>query len=336
LHQNTFNMPQPIIAAIKGVAAWLPETKLTNFDLEKIVDTSDEWIRERTGIQERRILKGEGLGSSYLGIKALEKLIDKINLDRDEIDLLICTTVVPDYRYPPTGSLILKETGIRNAYTFDMNGTCSGFLYALDIAKAFITSGRYKKVVIVSAEKLSSMTDYTDRTSCILFGDGASAVLVGPSDNEYGIVDTEMKAVTDGAMNIIFKGGGSVHPPTHETIDKRWHYFWQDGKAVFKQAVIGMENVCTTVMERNGITKDDLKFLIPHQANKRIIDTIGRRMGVEDKMVINIQKYGNMSTVTIPLCLEEKESELQPGDKLVMTAFGSGYTMGAVYVEWAY
>jgi 3-oxoacyl-[acyl-carrier-protein] synthase-3 len=328
-------MPDNIRAAITGLAAWVPENKLTNFDLEKMVDTSDEWIRERTGIEERRIL-GDGLGSSYMGIRALQKLMAKTGLQPDEIEVLICTTVVPDYKFPPTSSLILKECGVYNAYCYDMNGTCSGFLYALDIAKAYVESGRYKKVVIVSAEKLSSMTDYTDRASCVLFGDGASAVLVEPSANGYGIVDTEMKSAPDGAMNILFKGGGSMYPASLETIDKKWHYFWQDGRSVFKQAVMGMEEVSLAVMERNGITGDDLKFVVPHQANQRIIDAIARRMDVEDKMVVNIQQYGNISTVTIPLALEKVEDQLQPGDKLVLTAFGSGYTIGAVLVEWAY
>ncbi|MCP4122742.1 MAG: ketoacyl-ACP synthase III [Bacteroidetes bacterium] len=329
-------MNQPIKAAIKGVASWVPDTKLTNFDLEKIVDTNDEWIRERTGIEERPILKLKETGSSYMGIRALNLLLEKTGLDPEEIDVLICTTVVPDYKFPPTSSIIVEGCGLKNAYCFDMNGTCSGFLYALDVATGFIVSGRYKKVVIVSAEKLSSMADYTDRASSILFGDGAGAVLLEPSDNEYGIEDTEMKASTSGAMNILYKGGGSVHPATVDTVENRWHYFWQDGKVVFKQAVMGMESVSRTVMERNGISGDDLKYVVPHQANKRIIDTIGKRMGVEDKMVVNIQKNGNMSTATIPLCLEVIEKELKPGDKLVLTAFGSGYTMGAVYLTWAY
>jgi len=271
-----------------------------------------------------------------MGIKALNKLIEKTGLDPAEIDVVIVSTVMPDYKFPPTASLIMEACGVTNAFGYDLNGTCSGFLYALDVANSYIGSGRYKKVVIVSAEKLSAMADYTDRASCILFGDGASAVLVEPSENEFGIEDTEMSAVTSGAMNILFKGGGSAHPATADTVENRWHYFWQDGKAVFKQAVMGMERVSTNVMERNGLTGDDLKFVIGHQANKRIIDTIGKRMGVEDKMVDNISHTGNMSTVTIPLCLDVKESELKKGDKLILTAFGSGYTMGAVYLTWAY
>ncbi len=328
-------MHRPNLAAIKGVACWLPETKLTNFDLEKMVDTNDQWIRERTGIEERRILKEEGKGSSYMGAKALDKLIKKIDLNPDEIDVIICSTVLPDYKFPPTACLIAEECGVKNAYCYDLNGTCTGFLYALDVANAYILSGKYKKVVIVSSENLSTMINYNDRASSILFGDGASAVLVEPSDNEFGIQDTLMKVETSGAMNILFKGGGSVHPATVETVQNNWHYFWQDGRAVFKSAVRGMMGVSQQVMERNNLTADDLKFVMPHQANDRIIDAIAKRMGVEDKMVSIIAKIGNVSTVTIPLCLEAKESELKIGDKLILTAFGSGYTMGAAFVEWA-
>lgn len=336
LANEYFTMPESITAAITGVAAWTPDTRLTNKDLEQMVDTNDEWIRERTGISSRPILKMPGKGSSYLGIRALKKLIKKTDLDVDSIDLLICSTVVPDYKYPPTSSLIMESCGVKNAYGFDLNGTCSGFLYALDVANAFIRSGKYKKIVVVSAEKLSSMANYKDRASCILFGDGGSAVLLEPSSNDYGIVDTEMKAMTKGAMNITFLGGGSVNPATEQTVRDELHFFKQDGRAVFKQAVMGMETVSRTVMDRNGISADDIKWVVPHQANKRIIDTIASRMGVEDKMFVNIENMGNMSTVTIPLCLEKLEPSLEAGDKLILTAFGSGYTMGAVYLQWAY
>ncbi len=328
-------MDKPTLAAIKGVATYLPEHKLTNFDLEKIVDTNDEWIRERTGIEERRVLKGENLGSSYLGIQAFNKLKDKVGLDPLSVDVVICTTVVPDYKYPPTASLVAEACGINNAFCYDLNGTCSGFLYALDIANAYILSGKYKRVVIISAEKLTSMANYEDRSSCILFGDGGSAVLVEASDNGYGIKDTLMRSETSGAMNILFKGGGSVHPATHKTVDEKWHYFSQDGKTVFKRAVLGMESVSRDIIERNNVSIEDIKFVIPHQANKRIIDTIARRLGVEDKTVVIIQKIGNLSSVTIPLCLIEIEDQLKLGDKLILTAFGSGYTMGAAYIEWA-
>ncbi|MEZ5002694.1 MAG: beta-ketoacyl-ACP synthase III [Chitinophagales bacterium] len=328
-------MQKPTLAAIKGIATWLPETKLTNADLEKMVDTNDQWIKERTGIEERRILKGKNLGSSYLGIQAFNALKEKVDLDPMEVDVLICTTVVPDYKFPPTACLIAEECGIKNAFCYDMNATCTGFLYALDIANSYVLSGKYKKVVIVSAEKLSSMTNYKDRASCILFGDGASAVLVEASDNGFGIKDTLMRSETSGAMDILFKGGGSVHPATVENVEKNWHYFTQDGRAVFKQAVLGMEGVAREIMERNNVTKDDLKFVMPHQANKRIIDTVAKRLGVEDKVVTIIQKIGNLSSVTVPLCITEKEDELQKGDKLVLCAFGSGYTMGAVYMDWA-
>jgi 3-oxoacyl-[acyl-carrier-protein] synthase-3 len=327
-------MQKPALSAIKGVACWLPETRLTNFDLEKMVDTNDEWIRERTGIKERRILK-EGKGSSFMGIKALQKLMAKINLKASDIDVLICTTVLPDYKFPPTACLIAEACGIKNAFCYDMNGTCTGFLYALDMANSYILSGKYKNVVIVSAENLSTMINYDDRASSILFGDGASAVLVAPSDNEFGIQDTLMRVETSGAMNILFKGGGSMYPATVENVADKWHFFWQDGRAVFKSAVTGMQSVAEDIMKRNELTAKDLKFVMPHQANGRIIETIAKRMGVEDKMVNIIDEIGNISTVTIPLCLEHKEKELQKGDKLILTAFGSGYTMGAVYLEWA-
>lgn len=328
-------MQKTELAAITGIATWLPETKLTNADLEKMVDTNDEWIRERTGIEERRILKVPDTGSSYLGIKAFEALQAKTNVDPSTIDALICVTVLPDYKFPPTGHLIAEACGITNAFTYDLNGTCSGFIYALDVANSYITSGKYKKVAIVCAEKLSAMTNYEDRSSCILFGDGGAAVLVEPSTNGFGIRDTLLRAETSGAMNIIHKGGGSMHPATVENVEANWHYFSQDGRAVFKRAVLGMESVASDIMERNNITKDDIKFVMPHQANKRIIDTIAKRMGVEDKVVTIIQKIGNLSSVTVPLCLTEKESELELGDKLIFTVFGSGYTMGAAYIEWA-
>jgi 3-oxoacyl-[acyl-carrier-protein] synthase-3 len=327
-------MHKPALAAIKGVACWLPETILTNFDLEKMVDTNDEWIRERTGIEERRILK-EGKGSSFMGIKALQKLMAKVDLKATDIDVLICTTVLPDYKFPPTACLIAEECGVKNAFCYDLNGTCTGFIYALDVANAYILSGKYKNVVIVSAENLSTMINYEDRASSILFGDGASAVWVTASDNEFGIQDTLMRSETAGAMNILFKGGGSMYPATVENVQANWHYFWQDGRAVFKSAVNGMQSACEDIMKRNKLTAADLKFVMPHQANGRIIDTIAKRMGVEDKIVNIIDKIGNISTVTVPLCLEAKESELKKGDKLILTAFGSGYTMGAVYLEWA-
>lgn len=329
-------MQVPIRAAVTGLATWVPESRLTNADLEKLVDTSDAWIRERTGIVERPILDLPETGSSYMGIKALQKLLAKTGLKPDEIEVVICTTVMPDFKFPPTASLIMEACGVKKAYGYDMNGTCTGFLYALDIANGYIASGRYKKVVVVSCEKLSAMADYTDRASCILFGDGASAVLLEPSANGHGIMDTEMAAMTSGAMNILFKGGGSVHPATVDTVENRWHYFWQDGRAVFKQAVMGMERVSKTLMKRNKLTAESLKYVIPHQANKRIIDTIAQRMHVEDKVVVNISHTGNMSTVTIPLALDSKEKTLKPGDKLILTAFGSGYTIGAVYLTWAY
>ncbi len=320
---------------IKAIGSWRPEDILSNQDLEKMVDTTDEWIVSRTGIKERRILKGPEQGSSVLGINAIKDLCTRSNLDLDIIDGVICTSVVPDYNFPSTACLIARDCGIKNAFCFDLNATCTGYIYALQMARSLIVSGLYKNLLIVTAEKLSSMANYNDRASCILFGDAGTATWLCASDNENGIIDIDLRAEPEGAENIIFKAGGSVHPATHETVDKEWHYFSQDGRLVFKSAVTGMESVSKEIMTRNNFTLDDLKYLIPHQANQRIIDIIKKRMDLRDDQVLsNISHVGNTSSSSIPLCLDDHIDKIKSGDLLLFTAFGSGYTYGSALLRW--
>jgi len=330
-------MQQKIHAAITGVAGYVPEYVLTNDELEKLVDTNDEWITSRTGIKERRILKGEGLGTSVMGAKAVADLFAKTETKPEEIDLLICATVTPDYFFPSASNLICKAVGIKETASFDLAAACSGFLNALATGTAFIESGRYKKIVVVGADKMSAIVDYTDRTTCILFGDGAGAVLLEATTEDVGVQDFILKSDGDGCESLMQKGGGSAYPPTHETIDQKWHYIRQEGQSVFKFAVTRMADISAEIMERNDLTGDDVRFLVPHQANKRIIDATANRMGIgEEKVMLNIQKYGNTTAATIPLCLWDYEKQLKKGDNLILAAFGGGFTWASAYVKWAY
>ena len=330
-------MHQKIHAAITGVAGYVPDYVLTNEELEKLVDTNDEWITSRTGIKERRILKGEGLGTSVMGAKAVEELFAKTGTKPEDIDLLICATVTPDYFFPSASNLICKAVGIKETASFDLAAACSGFLNALATGTAFIESGRYKKIVVVGADKMSAIVDYTDRTTCILFGDGAGAVLLEATTEELGVQDFILKSDGDGCESLMQKGGGSAYPPTHETIDQKLHYIRQEGQSVFKFAVTRMADISAEIMERNALTGDDVRFLVPHQANKRIIDATANRMGIgEEKVMLNIQKYGNTTAATIPLCLWDYEKQLKKGDKLILAAFGGGFTWASAYVKWAY
>ena len=324
-------------AAITGVHGYVPDYVLTNAELERMVDTNDEWITSRTGIKERHILKGEGMGSSHMGAKAVAGLLEKLNIKPEEVDLLICATTTPDYVFPCTANLICDMVGIRNVGSFDIQAACSGFLYALTIGSQFIETGKYKKVIVVGADKMSAITDYTDRTTCVLFGDGAGAVMLEPNTEGLGILDSIIKSDGVGQNHLFQKAGGSRYPPTHETVEKRWHYVYQDGPSVFKFAVKNMADVSAEIMERNQLAGSDVAWLVPHQANKRIIDATAHRMGIQtDKVMMNIHKYGNTTAATIPLCLFDYESQLKKGDNLVLAAFGGGFTWGAAYVKWAY
>ncbi|WP_375448281.1 beta-ketoacyl-ACP synthase III [uncultured Fibrella sp.] len=326
-----------IKAAITGVHGYVPDYVLTNAELERMVDTNDEWITSRTGIKERHILKGEGMGSSHMGAEAVRGLLAKTNTAPEDVDLLICATVTPDYVFPATANLICDMVGIHHIGSFDIQAACSGFLYALTVGTQFIESGKYRKVIVVGADKMSAITDYTDRTTCVLFGDGAGAVLLEAAEEGYGILDSIIRSDGVGQYHLFQKAGGSRYPPSHETVEKRWHYVYQDGPSVFKFAVKNMADVSAEIMQRNHLDGGDVAWLVPHQANKRIIDATANRMGIgSDKVMLNIHKYGNTTAATIPLCLFDYESRLQKGDNLVLAAFGGGFTWGAVYVKWAY
>lgn len=328
---------EKIRAAITGINAWVPEYILTNQELSQMVDTSDEWIMQRVGIKERHILKGEGLGSSDLGEQAVKGLLLKTNTAPEEIDLVICATVTPDMAFPATANIISDKCGIKNAFSFDLNAACSGFLFALQTGATFVESGRYKKVIVVGADKMSSITDYTDRTTCPLFGDASGAVLLEPTNEEFGIMDHIFYTDGSGKKYLHQKAGGSVRPPSYETIDAKEHFIYQEGQTVFKFAVVNMANVAAEIMERNNLKAEDIAWLVPHQANLRIIDATGRRMGISpEKVMINIQNYGNTTTATIPLCIWEYENKLKKGDILILAAFGGGFTWGAIYLKWAY
>jgi len=326
-----------IHAAITGIHAWVPDYHLTNDELATMVDTSDEWIMQRIGIKERRILKGEGLGTSYMGTKAVQGLLEKTDTSPDDVDLLLCTTVTPDMLFPATSNIICDKTGIKNAWAFDINAACSGFLFSLQTATEFIESGKYKKVIVVGADKMSAITDYTDRTTCPLFGDAAAAVLIEPTEEETGIIDHIFHVDGSGRKYLYMKAGGSVRPPSHETVENREHFVYQDGKVVFKFAVSHMADVAVEMMKKHNLTSETLDWLVPHQANLRIIEATAKRMGLpREKVMINIQKYGNTTTATIPLCLYEWEDKLKKGDDLILAAFGGGFTWGSLYLKWAY
>jgi len=325
-----------IHAAITGIQGYVPDYILDNKELEELVDTNDEWIVTRTGIKERRILKGKK-GSSDLGAEAIKGLLDKTNTSAEEIDLIICATVTPDMLFPSTACLIADKIGAGNICAFDISAACSGFLYALTTASKFIESGSYKKVIVVGCDKMSSIVDYTDRTTCVLFGDGAGAVLLEPNSDGLGIMDYILKSDGSGGEFLKMKAGGSLHPASHETVDAREHFVYQDGQPVFKKAVKSMADVSEEIMKKNNLSSDDIAWLVPHQANKRIIDATSRRMGVGDeKVMLNIERYGNTTAGTIPLCLWDWEDQLKKGDNLVLAAFGGGFTWGSIYLKWAY
>jgi 3-oxoacyl-[acyl-carrier-protein] synthase-3 len=328
---------EKIRAAITGIQGWVPEYRLTNHELSRLVDTSDEWIMQRVGIKERRILKGEGLGSSDMGEQAVRGLLLKTNTNPEDVDLLICSTVTPDMFFPATANIISDKCGIKNAFSFDLNAACSGFLFALQTAATFVESGRYKKVIVVGADKMSSITDYTDRTTCPLFGDAAGAVLLEPTNEEMGIMDHIFHTDGSGRKYLHLKAGGSIRPASHETIDAGEHFIYQEGQTVFKFAVSNMADVAAQIMEKNNLKPDDIAWLVPHQANLRIIDATGRRMGIDaGKVMVNIENYGNTTSATIPLCIWEYEQKLKKGDILILAAFGGGFTWGAIYLKWAY
>ena len=324
-------------AAITGVFGYVPDYVLTNKELEVMVDTTDEWIQTRTGIQERRILKGEGKGTSDMGAAAVLGLLAKKGIDASEIDLLICATTTPDMQFPATANIITDKIGAKNAFGFDINAACSCFIYALTTAAKFIEAGSYKKIVVVGGDKMSSIINYEDRTTCIIFGDGAGAVLLEPSTDENGIVDSILKSDGSGRIHLHQKAGGSAKPASHETVDAKEHYVYQEGQSVYKFAVTNMAEVSAEIMEKNHLVADDIAWLVPHQANKRIIDATASRMGIgSEKVMLNIHRYGNTTNGTIPLCLWEWESQLKKGDNIILAAFGGGFTWGAVYIKWAY
>ncbi len=325
-----------IRAAITGVQGYVPDYILTNEELEKLVDTNDEWITSRTGIKERHILKGEGLGTSFMAVKAVQGLLDKTNTKAEEIDLIICCTTTPDMVFPATANLVAAEIGATQAFGYDLQAACSGFLYGLATGSQFIETGRYKKVVVIGGDKMSSIINYQDRATCIIFGDGAGAVLLEPTTSGNGVQDFILKSDGKGEAYLRMKAGGSRYPATLETVQAKEHYVFQDGAMVFKFAVTNMAEVAYSIMQRNNLTADDIAYLVPHQANKRIIDATAARMGLtdENKIMLNIHKYGNTTSGTIPLCLWDYESKLKTGDNLILTAFGGGFTWGAIYLKW--
>ncbi len=333
-------MPQaapaaPRRAAITAVGHFLPEQRLTNHDLEQLVDTNDEWIRSRTGIRERRIL-AEDKPTSYMATRAAREALDKRGLAAEEVDLIIVATVTPDMVFPATACVVQEELGAPRAWGFDLSAACSGFLYALNTGAQFVASGQCEHVLVIGADKMSAILDYTDRTTCILFGDGAGAVLLEAGD-EHGLIDTVSYTEGEGRRLLCMEAGGSLHPSTHATVDERMHFVRQDGRAVFKNAVNRLAEVSLEIMQRNGLTEADVRYLVPHQANSRIIEATARRVGLPmEKVMLNIDRYGNTTAATIPLCLYDWEAELRPGDNLVISTFGGGFTWGAAYLTWAY
>jgi 3-oxoacyl-[acyl-carrier-protein] synthase-3 len=326
-----------ITAAITSIHGYVPPDLLTNKDLELLVDTSDEWITTRTGIKERHILKDPSLATSDMAVEAANGLLKKRGISAEEIDLIIFATVTPDLIFPSSACILADKIGAINAFAYDLMAACSGFLFSLQTASSFIESGKYKKVLVIGGDKMSSIIDYTDRNTCIIFGDGCGAVLLEPNEEGNGIIDAVLKSDGSGRHFLHQKAGGSLKPPTHETIEAREHFVFQDGKSVFKFAVKGMADVSAQIMERNNLTADDISWLVPHQANLRIIDATAERMGLDkEKVMINIDHYGNTTNGTLPLCLWEWEKKLKKGDNLVLAAFGGGFTWGAMYLKWAY
>ncbi len=324
-----------INAAITGVQGYLPETVVTNHDLAKIVDTSDEWITSRTGIKERRLMKDGAC--SDMAAEAVKKLLKKTNTKPEDVEVVIVATVTPDYPFPSTANVLCDKAGLSNAWSFDMNAACSGFIYALSTGTQFIEAGRYKKIIVVGVDKMSSIIDYEDRATCIIFGDGCGAVMLEPTEDGMGVQDFILHCDGAGREFLLQPGGGSANPPTQETVEKRMHFVKQEGKQVFKFAVTNMADVSAAIMEKNNLKSDDVDWLVPHQANLRIIDATANRMGLsKEKVMINIQKYGNTTAGTLPLCLWDYESQLKKGDNIVLSAFGGGFTWGAVYLKWAY
>ncbi|MBB4034548.1 3-oxoacyl-[acyl-carrier-protein] synthase-3 [Dysgonomonas hofstadii] len=323
-------------AAITAVGAYVPEDILTNDDMAKIVDTTDEWIMTRVGIKERRVL-GKGKGTSFMGAEAVKIILEKSNTKPEEVEVIIFATTTPDYIFPSTAAMTAEACGIKNALGFDIQAACSGFIYALEVGSNFIRSGRYKKVIVAAGDKMTSIANYKDRTTCPLFGDAAGAVMLEPTTEDVGIIDSILHVDGSGRPNLHMYGGGSVYPASYETVDKDMHYVYQEGQVVFKHAVSKMADVSVEIMERNGLTRETVDWLVPHQANIRIIEAVGNRMGLSaDKVMINIQKYGNTSAGTIPLCLYEWQDKLKKGDNLILAAFGGGFTWGSLYLKWAY
>ncbi len=330
-------MSQKVTAAITAIQGYLPDFVLSNAVLETMVDTNDAWITERTGIKERRILKGKDQGMSVMAVEAVKGLCAKRGIDPMEIDLLICCTVTADMQFPATANIICDKVGAKNAWGFDLNAACSGFLYGLTTGSQFIETGKYKKVVVVGGDKMSSIIDYTDRATCIIFGDGCGAVLLEPNTEGFGIIDSILRADGSGCQYLHQKAGGSMRPASEQTVERKEHFVYQEGKAVFKFAVTNMADVSAEIMEKNGLKSEDVAWLVPHQANKRIIDATAHRMGLDDsRVMVNIEKYGNTTSGTIPLCLWEWEPRLKKGDNIILSAFGGGFTWGAVYLKWAY
>lgn len=326
-----------ITAAITAIGGHVPDYVLTNQELEKMVSTTSEWIETRTGIKERRILKGEGLGTSDMCVKAVEELLKKRGITALDIDLIIVATVTPDYVFPSTSNVVCDKVGATNAWGFDLAGACSGFIYALATGAQFIETGKHKKVIVVGGDKMSAILDYSDRSTCIIFGDGAGAVLLEPDTDGFGVMDSVLKTDGSGRVHLHQKAGGSVKPPTHATVDAREHFVYQEGQAVFKRAVEGMADVTVEIMDRNKLQAKDIAWLVPHQANKRIIEATRQRMDLpEEQVMINIHKYGNTTAGTIPLCLWDYEKQLKKGDKIIISTFGAGFTWGAMYLKWAY
>ena len=324
-----------ITAAITGVQGYVPEYVMTNEELSTLVDTSDEWILSRTGIKERRVMKDGA--SSDMAAAAVAQLLEKKGIDPMDIELVICATVTPDYPFPSTANVICDKVGMKNAWGYDCIAACSGFIYALSTGAQFIETGRHKKVIVIGVDKMTSILDYEDRTTCVIFGDGAGAVLLEPNEEGLGVLDFILKSDGSGRQYLIQPAGGSANPPTHQTVDDRMHFVKQEGKAVFKFAVTNMADVSAEIMEKNNLSSEDVDWLVPHQANLRIIDATANRMGLpKEKVMINIEKYGNTTAGTLPLCLWDYESQLKKGDTLILSAFGGGFTWGAVYLKWAY